>query len=141
MAQPLVDEDMTDKALDEFFGPRNTPPIVFESPCIKLDTRLKIFDVEFYVSSVLLKIHSGLFRGVLGSRDRVKYKEGGIIPSQSSDSALASQSSSPKFTMPENRKVALGGTRSKYEWIIRTEILETGGHIVCHNLAVSLSTL
>lgn len=41
------------------------PPIVFESPGLKADLYLKVFNQEFHVTSAVLKLYSGFFRTFL----------------------------------------------------------------------------
>jgi hypothetical protein len=47
-------------------------PIVFQSPGIRPDVSLKVFDVEFHVHSILLKLHSAFFRKFLDSPDKTE---------------------------------------------------------------------
>lgn len=42
-------------------------PIIFQSPGLKPDVSLKVFDVDFYVHSIVLKLHSAFFRKFLDS--------------------------------------------------------------------------
>jgi BTB/POZ domain len=46
------------------------PPIVFQAPGLKPDVCLKVFDQEFHVHSVLLKLHSEFFRKFHDSPDK-----------------------------------------------------------------------
>jgi hypothetical protein len=45
-------------------------PIVFQSPGLKPDVSFNVFDVEFHVHSILLKLHSAFFRKFLDSPDK-----------------------------------------------------------------------
>jgi len=45
--------------------------IVFQAPGLKPDVCLKVFDQEYHVHSVLLKLHSQFFRKFLDSPDKV----------------------------------------------------------------------
>ncbi|KAH6711270.1 hypothetical protein BKA61DRAFT_577729 [Leptodontidium sp. MPI-SDFR-AT-0119] len=46
-------------------------PVVFTTPGYQTDVRLTVFDQDFHVHSVLLKIHSAFFRKFLDSPDKV----------------------------------------------------------------------
>ncbi|KAL2070505.1 hypothetical protein VTL71DRAFT_13531 [Oculimacula yallundae] len=45
-------------------------PIVFKSPGLVPDVRLRVFDTEFHVHSIILKLHSNYFRRFLDSADK-----------------------------------------------------------------------
>src|SRR6187402_2341564 len=63
-------------------------PIVFHTPGLKPDVRLMVFDEEFHVHSVLLKLHSAFFRKFLDSPD--KYPPTGATVITSTDVAASS---------------------------------------------------
>jgi hypothetical protein len=44
--------------------------IRFNSPGLKHDVRLKVFDIDFHVHSVILKLYSGFFRKFLDSPEK-----------------------------------------------------------------------
>lgn len=46
------------------------PPIIFKLPGMKCDTRLLVFDQEFQVHSMILKLHSAFFRKFLDSAEK-----------------------------------------------------------------------
>lgn len=46
-------------------------PIIFKSPGLDPDVRLKVFEHEFHVHSVVLKLHSNYFRCFLDSPDKL----------------------------------------------------------------------
>jgi len=50
-------------------------PIVFHTPGFKPDVRLMVFDREFQVHSVLLKLHSAFFRKFLDSPDKISIND------------------------------------------------------------------
>ncbi|KAH7319453.1 hypothetical protein BKA65DRAFT_409686 [Rhexocercosporidium sp. MPI-PUGE-AT-0058] len=52
-------------------------PIVFFSPGLKPDTRLTVFDQEFQVHSMILKLHSAFFRKFLDSADKTSIASNG----------------------------------------------------------------
>jgi hypothetical protein len=45
-------------------------PIIFSSPDLKPDVRLKVFNQEFHVHSVILRLHSAYFRRFLDSPEK-----------------------------------------------------------------------
>lgn len=45
-------------------------PFVFASPGLKPDVRIQVFDSEFHVHSIILKLHSSYFRKFLDSADK-----------------------------------------------------------------------
>lgn len=47
-----------------------TSPDVFFSPGLKPDTRFTVFEKEYHVHSVILKLHSNYFRRFLDSPDK-----------------------------------------------------------------------
>lgn len=49
------------------------PPIVIRLPGQKPDVRLAVFDQEFHVHSVLLKLNSAFFRKFLDSPDKASH--------------------------------------------------------------------
>lgn len=51
--------------------PFSNPPIAFHAPGLKPDVCLKVFDQDYHVHSVLLKLHSEFFRKFLDSPDKV----------------------------------------------------------------------
>lgn len=46
-------------------------PVIFALPGYDIDTKLQVFDIEFHVHSVILKLHSKFFRTFLDSLDKV----------------------------------------------------------------------
>jgi hypothetical protein len=44
--------------------------IKFTSPGLKHDVRLKVFDIDFHVHSVILKLYSGFFRKFFDSPEK-----------------------------------------------------------------------
>lgn len=46
------------------------PAVVFRSPGLKADTCLTVFEQEFHVHSVILKLYSAYFRKFLDSADK-----------------------------------------------------------------------
>lgn len=46
-------------------------PVVFKARGVEIDTRLKVFDTVFHVSSTILKMHSQYFFKFLDSADKV----------------------------------------------------------------------
>jgi hypothetical protein len=45
-------------------------PIIFQSPGLKPDVSFKVFDVEFYVHSIVLTLHSAFFRKFLDAANK-----------------------------------------------------------------------
>jgi hypothetical protein len=64
MAQPASKKQKTNE--------EPPSPVVFQSPGLQPDVRLTVFDKEFHVHSVLLKLHSAFFRKFLDSPDKAK---------------------------------------------------------------------
>jgi len=46
-------------------------PVVFKSPNLQPDVRIKVFDAEFHVHSTILKLHSNFFRKFLDGPDKL----------------------------------------------------------------------
>ncbi|CZR63411.1 uncharacterized protein PAC_13308 [Phialocephala subalpina] len=55
------------RSSDAATGP---PPITFVSPGLQLDARLLVFDQEYHVHSLILKLHSAYFRRYLHSAEK-----------------------------------------------------------------------
>lgn len=55
------------RSSDAVTGP---PPITFVSPGLQLDARLLVFDQEYHVHSLVLKLHSAYFRRYLHSAEK-----------------------------------------------------------------------
>jgi hypothetical protein len=51
-------------------APQDRRVVKFTSPGLQADVRLKVFNVDFHVHSVLLKLHSSFFRKFLDSPDK-----------------------------------------------------------------------
>lgn len=51
-------------------NPPSEPTVVFKSPGLEPDTRLRVFDTEFHVHSTILRLHSNYFRKFLDSPDK-----------------------------------------------------------------------
>src|ERR1039458_7906597 len=51
-------------------GSSTSPTIVFDAPGHEVDIRLQVFQQEFHVHSVVLKLHSEFFRTFLDSPDK-----------------------------------------------------------------------
>lgn len=66
---PRVKKRRINPAAAEEEGLR-TPPVVFKSPGLQPDVRLKVFDTDFHVHSVVLKLHSNYFRRFLDAPDK-----------------------------------------------------------------------
>jgi hypothetical protein len=110
-------------------------PIIFQSPGLKPDVSLKVFDVEFYVHSIVLKLHSAFFRKFLYSANKAA--------SRSTNSAAnfdASGSASDGTTPPEasaTRPSMVFGA-FKYKWVTKIdECEEDKWHLVSDNPNVS----
>jgi hypothetical protein len=58
-------------------------PTVFQTPDLKPDVRLRVFDFEFHVHSVLLKLHSAFFRKFLDSPDKTDLQSAGNLETPS----------------------------------------------------------
>jgi hypothetical protein len=54
-------------------------PMVFQTPDLKPDVSLRVFDFEFHVHSVLLKLHSAFFRKFLDSPDKTALQSPGNL--------------------------------------------------------------
>lgn len=55
------------RSSDAVTGP---PPIAFVSPGLQPDARLLVFDQEYHVHSLILKLHSAYFRRYLDSAEK-----------------------------------------------------------------------
>ncbi len=63
-------------------------PIIFQPPGLKPDVSLKVFDVSFYVHSVVLKLHSAFFRKFLDATNKTASPStNGTLKLEASDSA------------------------------------------------------
>ena len=49
------------------------PPVTFQSPGLKPDIRLKVFNKEFHAHSMILKLYSAYFRKFLDSPEKKNY--------------------------------------------------------------------
>ncbi|TVY41344.1 hypothetical protein LOCC1_G005649 [Lachnellula occidentalis] len=77
-------------------------PIVFQSPGLQPDVRLMVFDQEFHVHSVILKLYSAFFRKFLDSPDKVA-----AVEAASTGTLRPAQWSAP--------------TKFKYEWFTQLD--------------------
>jgi hypothetical protein len=97
-------------------------PIVFLCPGQKPDVRLTVFDLEFDVHSVVLKMNSTFFLKFLYSPDKaVAYPVDGNSAS----------------TRPETSRLGLGTTETfKYEWVTKVDEAEEEWSLVSDSLNV-----
>ncbi|KAH9215140.1 hypothetical protein DL95DRAFT_461401 [Leptodontidium sp. 2 PMI_412] len=143
MAPPILKKQKIDNSM---------PPIVFSTPGLKPDTRLTVFEQEFQVHSLVLKLHSAFFRKFLDSPDKapnngIAGPANGSANTNTSSSTNAgtaiaaaansapstlSKPSSTDFTSFGTFGVASIGQPFKYDWI--TKIDEEGKwHLVCRS--------
>jgi hypothetical protein len=110
-------------------------PIVFQLPGLKPDVSLKVFDDEFYVHPIVLKLHSAFFRKFLDSANKAD--------SSSTNGAVnfyASNSASDGTTPPESSvtrpSIVFGDF--KYKWVTKIDKGEEDKwHLVSDNPKVS----
>lgn len=83
-------------------GPAAPPPIVFQSPGIQPDVRLKVFNTEFHVHSTILKLYSAFFRKFLDSPDKA-------------------QVTAEPANLSISTRMPIAPTRFKYEWVTKMD--------------------
>lgn len=83
-------------------GPVAPPPIVFQSPGIQPDVRLKVFNTEFHVHSTILKLYSAFFRKFLDSPDKA-------------------QVTAEPANLSISTRMPIAPTRFKYEWVTKMD--------------------
>jgi len=105
---------MAPPAKKQKVNPPPKSPIIFQSPGLKPEVSLKIFNVEFHVHSVLLKLHSAFFRKFLDSPDK-------IVPP--ADSTIHSGNGSASTTPPEASALrpSLIFSNFKYTWVTKAD--------------------
>ena len=95
-------------------------PIVFQSPGLQPDVRLVVFDTEFHVHSIILKLYSAFFRKFLDSPDKAAAAEAAAV----NPSII-----SPELIMPK---------KFKYEWVTKLdEDAESGDDNVWYLVAAT----
>ncbi|TVY18351.1 hypothetical protein LARI1_G004430 [Lachnellula arida] len=102
MAPPANKKQKTDAA-----AASPPSPIVFQSPGLQPDVRLVVFDQEFHVHSVVLKLYSAFFRKFLDSPDKATAAAG----ARHSSTALLESITPSKF---------------KYEWVTKFDETVSG---------------
>jgi hypothetical protein len=92
--------------------------ITFQSPGLKPDVSLKVFDVEFYVHSIVLKLHSTFFRKFLDAANK-----GASSSTKGIANPGARNSASDGTTPPEasaTRPSMIFGD-FKYKWVTKID--------------------
>jgi hypothetical protein len=106
-------------------------PIVFQSPGLKPDVSLKVFDVEFHVNSTLLKLHSAFFRTFLDSADKVTSASTNITANADSGNGSTSDTTPPEVSATRESMVY---GEMKYKWVTKVEEGEKDKwHLVADN--------
>jgi hypothetical protein len=93
-------------------------PIIFQFPGLKLDVSLKVFEVEFHVHSMLLKLHSAFFRKFLDSPDKFASKWTAVGGNSVRETVSASTSMLPE--VPITRPSLIFGD-FKCKWVTNVD--------------------
>lgn len=112
-------------------------PIVFSQPGLKPDTRLTVFDQEFHVHSIILKLKSAFFRKFLDSPDKALTNE--TIANTGSGQVPTTSSVAPASAPNSTSETITGwkGVEFKYDWISKVDA--DGWHLVTRQSRVKTS--
>lgn len=89
-------------------------PIVFSTPGYQPDVRLVVFDQEFHVHSILLKLHSAYFRKFLDSPDKAP---------KVTNAVSAGATEGIGSTTADSSRISLKGPQGsyKYHWVSKID--------------------
>ena len=109
-------------------------PIIFQSPGLKPDFSLKVFDVSFYVHSVVLKLHSAFFRKFLDATNKA------ASPSPNGALKLEASDSGSDGTTPPEASATRVFEDFNYKWVTKIDKGEEDKwHLVSDDPKVSRS--